>query len=245
MYIDESGVENITQDKTKRSFDYDWFTTGGIIVRDDNIAKFEHVHDHIIKNNFTDNGIELSANFKLHYNEPRQKKYPYSQISDQMRRSIADEIFKAITAIDCKLVSVTICKSDHISRYDYPMNVRAYTLWLCLERFEYFLQGTKDDGVVVYERFSTRLRKKMNAEIIETCKRSRLLIFTNSVRIWGRIINGDPVKEKVLQFPDFFVYAPYIKTVRGHKKGNRWQEIRNKCYGRNVKWYSRGFVVIR
>ena len=245
MYIDESGVESVTQDKTKRSFDYDWFTTGGIIVRDDNIAKFEHVHDHIIKNNFTDNGIELPANFKLHYNELRQKKYPYDQISDQMRHSIADEIFKAITAIDCKLVSVTICKSDHISRYNYPMNVRAYTLWLCLERFEYFLQGAKDDGVVVYERFSTRLRKKMNAEIRETCKRSRFPIFTNLGKIRGKIINGDPVKEKVLQFSDFFVYAPHIKMVTGHKKENRWQEIKNKYYGGNEKWYSKGFVVIR
>ncbi len=54
--------------------------------------------------------------------------------------------------------------------------------------------------------------------------------FTDLNKIRGKIINGDPFKEKLLQFADFFTYAPHIKLVSGNEKDARWNEIKDKYY---------------
>ena len=66
----------------------------------------------------------------------------------------------------------------------------------------------------------------------------------NLNKIKGNIINGDPVKDRALQFPDFFVYAPHIKMVTMHKCDSRWNEIKDKYYCMDGLWQKRGFVVV-
>ena len=67
---------------------------------------------------------------------------------------------------------------------------------------------------------------------------------SNLDRIKGKIKNGDPAQDRILQFSDFFVYAPHIKTVTNHEKIDRWNEIKDKYYLLNGPWMKRGFVVI-
>ena len=164
MYVDESGDEGVTADQTKKSFYDDWFTTGGIIVEQANIVRFEQAHDSIMRNNFVNNDVKLPSSFKLHYHELRQNTYPYNSISDRQRWDIANAMFSSINSIDCCLVSATIYKPSHIAKYTWPINIRAYALLICLERFQYFLEEQGSEGTVIYERFNTRLRRKMSRD---------------------------------------------------------------------------------
>jgi len=61
-------------------------------------------------------------------------------------------------------------------------------------------------------------------------------------KIKGKVINGKPAKDIVLQFSDFFVYAPHIKFVTNHAKQQRWEQIRHKYYACKSSWKRNGFV---
>ena len=224
MFIDESGVENLVSDNKKKNLDSNWFTTGGVIVEAANVPKFEQVVDSIIKDCFIDRDIKLPSDFKLHYNSSRAKEHPYDQLPDDVRWSIADRIFDSINSIDCRLVSASIHKPSHAAKYNQPINMRAYTLLLCMERFQYFLQDVDDEGIIIYERLSTSLRRKMNREIKALRSIPNFPYFTKLDKIRDKIINGDPIKDKTLQFSDFFVYAPT------HQDGNKPQK-RNTMAG--------------
>ena len=111
LYIDECGDEGHPTNMSSVNSDQNWFTTGGIIVKEENVQKFDQAHTSIIKKHFTDGGITLPPNFRLHYHELRQRKNPYNQMSGLDRRNLADDVFSAINSIDCSLVSCTINKS--------------------------------------------------------------------------------------------------------------------------------------
>ncbi len=244
MFIDESGVENLISENKEKNLDSNWFTTGGVIVKEANVPKFEQVVDSIIKDCFTYRGIKLPSDFKLHYNSARAKKHPYDQLPDDIRKNIASRIFDSINSIDCKLVSASIHKPSHIAKYTQPIDMRAYTLLICMERFQYFLEEVHDDGIVIYEKLTTRLQRKMYREMQKLRSITAFPYFSNLDRIKGSIINGEPTKEKTLQISDFFVYAPHIKMVTSNRKESRWQEIKDRYYLPYGDWNKRGFVVL-
>jgi len=244
FYIDESGAEGLTAEHKQQNLDSDWFTAGGIIVNDEDIMKFEHVHDTIMENCFISKGLQLPPDFKLHYHELRQNVYPYNQLENQERWGIANTIFDSINSIDCKLISTTINKSIHEDKYDWSVNVRAYTLLICLERFQFFLEDYAGEGKAIYERFSNNLRRKMTKELQLLQSIPTFPYFTNMEKIKGKVRNGDPVEERILQFSDFFVYAPHIKLVTSHKADRRWQQIKNRYYELYGSWKKCGYVVI-
>lgn len=66
----------------------------------------------------------------------------------------------------------------------------------------------------------------------------------NLYKIKSRIETGDPFAEKILQFADFFAYAPHIKLVTNGEKERRFEEIKHKYYNFDGSWRERGFVVI-
>jgi len=243
FYIDESGVDTLVEDPKKRHFGSDWFTTGGLIVDDENIERFEDAHDSIIRSHFTNRGIKLPDKFKLHYSALRQSKWPYNELSDTERHGIADDVFDAINDIDCVLVSASINKAAHARKYTHPAGVRAYTLLACLERFQFFLEDVNDDGIAYYEEFTNSMRRKCTAEM--EALRSVTNFHRTLGKIKGRVINGKPTKDIVLQFSDFFVYAPHIKFVTNHAKQQRWEQIRHKYYACKSIWKRNGFVRLK
>ena len=244
FYIDESGVEGLVSDSKKKNLDSDWFTTGGIIVHEKDIKKFEQVYDTIIKTCFIDKGIKLDSNFKLHYQELRQKVYPYNQITDLERYGIANTIFDFINSFDCSLISASINKVSHDAKYEWPVNVRAYTLLICLERFQFFLEEKNSEGKAIYERLTNSLRRMITEELRQLQNIPNFSHLTKLDKIKGKIINGDPTKEKILQFSDFFVYAPQIKQVTDQRSEERWNQIKGKYYQLDSSWNRRGYVVI-
>jgi hypothetical protein len=138
LYIDESGdhdeyYDNFFRGVSKTS---KFFTLGGIIVDDENRCEFER-HFIEIKTRFF-NDASLPSNFKLHYHDLRFKLRPYEALSDQARYSLMDVIFDKIVSTKCNLLSVTIDKKKHFTKYSKPANPRAYSLYVMLERFQYF-----------------------------------------------------------------------------------------------------------
>ena len=58
-------------------------------------------------------------------------------------------MFDTINSLDCSLVSVSIHKPSHEAGYGWPVNVRAYTLLICLERFQFFLEDQNGEGKAI------------------------------------------------------------------------------------------------
>ena len=66
----------------------------------------------------------------------------------------------------------------------------------------------------------------------------------NLSKVKSRIGSGDPLAERILQFADFFAYAPHIMLVTGREKRRRFEEIKHKYYNFGGAWWERGFMVI-
>ena len=122
--------------------------------------------------------------------------------------------------------------------------MRAYTLQACRQRFQFFLEEYNDNGRIIYERFTNAQRRKIMPEIKLIEKRVSKHFSPNLYKIKNLIETGDPFCENILQFADFFTYAPHIMLVTKGKKRMRFEEIKHKYYNFNGSWRERGFVVL-
>ena len=118
----------------------------------------------------------------------------------------------------------------HAEQYVHLVNPKSYALLTCLERFQFFLEDNSksETGIAYYEEFTNSARRKITKEMDEL--RSIVNFYPTLERIKGKVGNGKPTKDVILQFADFFVYSPHIKFVTQHEKQNRWNEIRHKYY---------------
>ena len=221
LFLDESGVEGSSK----------FLTIGGIIVNDNDKYDFEKGYECIISTHFN---FSLPKNFKLHYEElrnshTRKNESIYKKMSPH-RKQIADEIFNQIKTINCKLLSVSINIKNHFEKYRYPENIYGYALYLLLERFQYFLNENNQNGRIIYERYSDRLRHKVHSAHKSFKNNSNFPNYTDFRNILGDIEKGNPYSEPMLSFADFFVYAPWIKCESCCKKSRRYEEIKHKYY---------------
>lgn len=216
LYIDESGDPGDYRDKNEkiilRSSRY--FTLGGIIVDEQVRSQFYSKYAEIIGKYFT--GINLPTSFKLHYNPLRMNIPPYDKLSRQQKLELEDEVLSTIKTLNCNLLSVTIDLESHCEKYSSPAHPTAYALIVMLERFQYFLGQKDSKGLVTYERFNSTLRKKVAIEAKWLREKYGFPTPTNLDDLQKLVNNGDPTKEPMLQFADFFAYIPWIrKTSKG------------------------------
>jgi Protein of unknown function (DUF3800) len=161
LFLDESGDEgDFNNNKTNKGGSSEFFTIGGIIIKDENRYKFKTIYDLIISRFF--DKIKLPNNFKLHYTDLREGKYPYSLLSKDQRFEITNQIFHTINFLDCCLLSVTIDLDRHCTKYNKPVSPLAYALYLIMERFQYFLEEKNQTGEIIYERYNSILRHRVN-----------------------------------------------------------------------------------
>ena len=106
-----------------------------------------------------------------------------------------------------------------------------------------YLLGFK---IKLLPRIFTSLRRMITEELRQLQNIPNFSHLTKLDKIKGKIINGDPTKEKILQFSDFFVYAPQIKIfqVTDQRSEERWNQIKGKYYQLDSSWNRRGYVVI-
>ncbi len=238
-------MEGLSSNPDKRNLDDDWFTSGGIIVNEKEIGGFETSHSEIISEFFTKRGVTLPEGFKLHYREARQRQWPYDHLSEKEIGELSNSVFNAVKKINCKLVSASINKRNHCSKpYPYTASVRAYSLLLCLERFQYFLEENGEDGISIYEKLTRSMRKNIEKDLRNLRELTRFPFFSDLDKIKGKIRSGDPVKEKVLQFADYVVYPPHIFFYTNQKCSNRLNEIHYKYYNAKGNWKTGGCVYI-
>ncbi|MEM3064987.1 MAG: DUF3800 domain-containing protein [Candidatus Nitrosotenuis sp.] len=245
LFLDESGVEGLSSNPVQRSADDDWFTSGGIIVNENKIGEFETAHAEIIQEFFTRRGVTLPENFRLHYREARQRQGHYAHLTEKEIGELASAVFNTVKKIDCKLVSASINKRTHCSKgYRYTANVRAYSLLLCLERFQYFLEENNGEGIGIYERLTRSMRRNIERDLQNLRALTNFPFFTNLDKIKGKIRYGDPIQEKTLQFADFIVYPAHLFFYSNQKCSNRFNEIFGKYYNNKGKWNTTGCVYI-
>lgn len=247
LYLDESGdAGDYLNDKLEIiSGSSRFFTLAGIIVEDTKITNFKNVYDSIMLKYFK--GITLPANFKLHYHELRQtdpKIYPYDQLRDPERWSIPEEIFSIIRSEECWLLSVTIDLERHCRKYEWPVDARAYSLLVILERFQYFLEEKNSTGKAIYEEYNAKLRKRTELELRKLQKYTKFPQFTDLGNIQGKVERGQPSVEIILQFADFFTYLPWIRKTTNYSATSKWNSVMHKYYNLDGVWNKRGYVEI-
>ena len=138
-------------------------------------------------------------NFKLHYFELREGRFPFNKMRPMERKIIADDVFRVITdkETDCYLLSATIDLHKHCTKYKkgIPIKPRACSLIIIKERFQYFLEEKSCRGKVIYEEYGSDLRKHVKFAY-EYLNRTNFQFRTTLDNIDGDVIDGDPLKEK-------------------------------------------------
>ena len=160
------------------------------------------------------------------------------------RLRVADDVFAAIKNIDCSLISASINKVSHRKKYADPFGVRTYTLLVCRQRFQRFLEEYDGAGRIVYERFTAAQRRKIMPEMRQLQDSVAGHFSPNLYKVKSRIGSGDPLVERTLQFADFFAYAPHIMLVTGKEKRRCFVGIKHKYYNFGGARWERGFMVI-
>lgn len=201
---------------------------------------FEAEHKRLISTYFS--GVQLDSKFKLHYNPLRMDKPPYCDIGRNNVLKLENEIFSIIKNSGAKLLSFTIDLEDHYKFYKkHPVNPLAYGLICLLERLRYYMRDNDIKSTkVIYERFTTGLRDMVYKEQ-NFLKGTEFKASLDLNKLFRYIYNGDPIKELVLQFADFWAYLPYIK-----EKGllEIEKNYSNQYYNYNTE-KKRGNVTIR
>lgn len=245
LYLDESGGSKDTQvikDECR------FFTLGGIIVNDNSKELFNERYDLIIKEHFPS---ELPKDFKFHYEELRNTRSRknnddsvYKKFDSPEIYRISSKVFDAIKEIDCWLLSVTIDLQKHYTKYNDPITPISYSLYLILERFQYFIQEFNIlECRVIYERYNDALKQQVtqtHRKLHENVNFPKFADISNF-----KICYGDPVTEYMLSFADFFAFLPWIKNNSNCTKMDRYLEIQHRYYNLDhIEYRKRGNVEV-
>lgn len=238
LYIDESGDEGVFDISKYNNKDGSsrYFTLGGIIVHHENTSYFNNELENI-KNDFF-NHIS-NKNFKLHYVDLRNQWGVFEGMNKIPRYNISNRIFDAVKSIDCNLLFITIDLHNHRIKYKNPVLPRVYSLLLMKGWFQYFLEDRNDIGKIIYERYDTQFKKRVDFGQNFLNSHNSFPNLTNFSNIYGEIINGDPLLEPILQFVDFTAYPPYIKRWSNGKDVKRYEEIKYKYYNFDHQYQTR------
>ena len=233
LHLDESGDPRRYRDKNGnlifRSTRY--FTLAGIIVTEETKTEFHKEYKRIVMKYFK--GIKLTAKFKLHYNKLRMNIPPFDELTRKQKWELENDVFNAIQNINCKVMSVTINTETHFPRYENngqrPVHPTAYALYLIRERFQYFLQGKGGTGKVIYESYKAPFRKKMELETKWLLRHENFPHPTAFTSQDPTVEDGDPTKEPMLAFADFFAYLSWSRKT----DIKNWEEFYQKYYDPN------------
>ena len=212
LYIDESGIPDnpLDENGNQKLRTPRVFCLGGIIVNDEQKQFLESEHKRLLDDYFK--GLELEPNFKLHYNPLRMGHTPYAIIGRENSQKLEREIFSILKKSNAKLISFTL---DLIGHYQYyatrPLNPLAYGLIIMFERLiSYAKNNGVDTASIIYELFDKGLKELVHREhkFIQGTKFRTNLKLDEIIK---HIENGDPSKEPILQFADFWAYVPFLK----------------------------------
>jgi len=237
LYLDESGhvVNYFDKHGNPQALISPIFTTGGIIIDDNEHQKFQIELNSIMQYYFGE--VTLDPCFKLHYTELLQcKKSPYNILTKPQKIELADRIFNTISTLNCNLLSVGMHLDSHYMNQRTPIPHRVLALRYIAERFERYVVSKSDKGKIIYEQFGKRETRRVNRAY------DRIFSDYNLPRIID-IRNVDPEIEfrdgrtdPVLPFCDFFTYATWKRRHSNYQKDRRWTSVSHKYYNLNHRF---------
>ena len=164
MYVDESGVEEIT-DPTK------YFVTSGTIFHENGLAEMKKKIIDFKEEVFVDDLKDC----EIHVHDIYKGKNDFYGIKLEKRREILDKLYTALSNIRFSIISVAIDKQNLLdSKWsNYDILETGYTF--LIERFDKFLRRTNNKGLVRIDRTSnkTYALNKKDRKIIDTISHIR------------------------------------------------------------------------
>lgn len=240
LYIDESGdpANPLDENGNFKLRSSTVFTLGGIIVSDSQKKFLEEQHKALIEKYFQN--IPLPTNFKLHSNPLRMNEFPYNQLERKDVLYLENEIFTHIKKSGASLICFSIDLVGHYQYYTkHAVNPLAFGLIVLIERLLYFMRTNHISSAnVVYERFTESLRDMVHKEQ-NYLRNTNFRTNVDLKKLFNYITSGNPVKEVVLQYADFWAYIPFNK-LRSEIRMERFPNIFN--YNTEIK---RGNVEIK
>lgn len=235
LYLDESGDPGQYRDGNGKIIlrSSRFYTLAGILVNEDVKNQFENEYKKIMTVYFS-RFPNLPSNFKLHFNSLRmQKKFPYDSLTEKERLNLENDVLSTILNLDCKVMSITLDLDFHYRQYTNPIWPVALALLYSLQRFEDFKKQSNVEGFVVFEKFTNSMRDKVSKE----WKRLQDIPKFPKPEPWpdlNLVHNGDPCKEHILAYADFFGFIPYFRK----KAIADWNTFTHKY----PNFYERNFI---
>ena len=243
LYIDESGdpANPIDENGNKKLRSSRIFCLGGIIA-DENQQRFlKNKHKYLLDTYFSE--IELGEKFKLHYNPLRMYQSPYSDLGRHKVLKLENEIFSIIRESKVTLLSFTIELEQHYKAYANPVNPLAIGLIYLIERLDLYMTNNNITTVnIFYEKFTNSMQDEMFKQHNFLNTSTRFKTKLDLKKLCRYINNGDPIKEPILQFADFWTYLPYAREK------SRLDEVdfSKQYYNYDVDYkMKRGNVIVR
>ena len=162
-----------------------------------------------------------------------QKKFPYDSLTEKERLSLENDVLSTILHLDCKTMSITLDLDYHYTQYTDPIWSVALALLYALERFGKFKDENNADGAIIFEKFTNSIRDKVQKE----WKKLRDIANFPKPHPWpdlNLVKNGDPRKEPILAYADFFGYIPFFRK-KAIEDWNTFTSKYPKFYERNFK----------
>ena len=226
MYVDESGVEEITDD-TK------YFVTSGVIIHENSLADMKEKISEFKNKKFLGNLEDA----EIHVHEIFKGKKEFYGLTPVQIKEILDELYNTITKIPFSTISVVIDKPKlKDSEFkDWDILETGYTF--LIERFDKFLRRTNHKGIIRIDKTSNKVNA-LNA------KDNKILDAVNKIRKhgtnWQSIKNIaeepyfiDSHLRKGLQVADAVVYC-VNRHMNQHKMfDDYWDMILPKMHSKH------------
>lgn len=226
MYIDESGVDEKTDDTR-------YFVTSGAIFHENGLAQMkEKIRD------FKDRVfVDKLKDAEIHVHEIYKGKKEFYGLTPTEIKTILDDLYSTLSTIRFSTIIVGIDKSTlkNSEFSDYDILETGYTF--LIERFDKFLRRTNNKGIIRIDKTSN----KPNALNVKDCK---ILDVINKIRKhgtnWQSIKNIaeepffiDSHLRKGLQVADSVVYCANSFLNNNSDFDNYWRAIYPKIHTSN------------
>lgn len=153
MYVDESGSDELN--------DYTpFFVISGVIFHEQNLSKMKKTIQEYKENNF----IDSYKDAEIHVYDMYNSYGDFEDLHNPRKQEIIDELYRTINQLPVTIISVGIDKWRFMLEgfYDrYGILDMAYKM--LIERFDNFLRGTQEKGLVRIDRTTCKTEYKPNA----------------------------------------------------------------------------------
>ena len=185
MYVDESGVEGV-YDRSK------FFVTAGAIFHEDDLETMKTSIRNYKNQNFTG----TYANAEIHVYNIYKGKEEFFGLNRQAKLNLLTPLYDVINNLPFVGIVIGIDKQKFIQRHSDPNEILDYGHMLLVERFDKFVEGKNNKGIMRIDRTTCLDQPELNP------KDTRILKLINKIRKRGT--NWQFPAVHIIEEPSFF-----------------------------------------